>query len=45
VLSTARKFPGIDPTKILSEGIEVHDAPKPLTADELINPEDKGLTS
>lgn len=45
VLSTARKFPGIDPTKILSEGIEVHDAPKPLTADELINPEEKGLPS
>lgn len=45
VLSTARKFPGIDPTKILSEGLEVHDAPKPLTADELINPEDKGLPS
>ena len=43
VLSTARKFPGIDPTKILSEGIEVHDAPKPLTADELINPDEKGL--
>ncbi|MFA9276367.1 MAG: DNA recombination protein RmuC [Rhodoluna sp.] len=45
VLSTARKFPGIDPTKILSEGIEVHDAPKPITADELINPEEKGLPS
>ena len=45
VLSTARKFPGIDPTKILSEGIEVHDAPKPLTADELITPEEKGLPS
>ena len=43
VLSTARKFPCIDPTKILSEGIEVHDAPKPLTADELINPDEKGL--
>jgi DNA recombination protein RmuC len=45
VLSTARKFPGIDPTKILPEGEEIHDAPKPLTADELINPEDKSISS
>ena len=45
VLSTARKFPGIDPTKILPEGIEVHDAPKPLTAGELVDPDDKSLSS
>ena len=45
VLSTARKFPGIDPTKILPEGIEVHDAPKPITSDELIDPDNKGLSS
>lgn len=45
VLSTARKFPGIDPTKILPEGEEIHEAPKPLTADELINPEDKSISS
>jgi DNA recombination protein RmuC len=45
VLSTARKFPGIDPTKILPEGIEVHDSPKPITADELTHPEDKSISS
>jgi DNA recombination protein RmuC len=45
VLSTARKFPGIDPTKILSEGLEVHDAPKPLTAGELVDPDENGLPS
>ena len=45
VLSTARKFPGIDPTKILPEGIEVHDAPKPLTAGELVDPEENSITS
>lgn len=41
VLATARKFPGIDPTKILAEGAEVHDAPKPLTAGELVDPDEK----
>lgn len=47
VLVTARKFPGIDPTKILPESIEVHEAPKPITSDELINPDDtvKGISS
>jgi hypothetical protein len=29
----------------LPEGEGIHDAPKPLTADELINPEDKSISS
>ncbi len=41
VLATARKFPGIDPTKILADSAEIHEAPKPLTAGELIDPEEK----
>jgi DNA recombination protein RmuC len=43
VLATARKFPGIDPTKIIAEGAEIHDAPKPLTAGELVDPDEKAL--
>ena len=39
VLSTARKFPGIDPTKILAEGEQIHESPKPLTAGELVDPD------
>jgi DNA recombination protein RmuC len=39
VLSTARKFPGIDATKIIAESAEIHEAPRPLTAGELVDPE------
>lgn len=37
VLTTARKFPGIDPTKIIAESAEIHEAPRPITAGELID--------
>lgn len=37
VLSTARKFPGIDPTKIIAESAEIHEAPRPITAAELVD--------
>lgn len=39
VLTTARKFPGIDPTKIIAESAEIHEAPRPITAGELIDPD------
>ena len=39
VLTTARKFPGIDPTKIIAESAEIHEAPRPITAGELVDPE------
>lgn len=39
VLATARKFPGIDPTKIIAESAEIHEAPRPITAAELVDPE------
>lgn len=38
VLSTARKFPGIDPNKIIAESAEIHEAPRPITAGELVDP-------
>ncbi len=38
VLTTARKFPGIDPTKIIAESAEIHEAPRPITASELVDP-------
>jgi DNA recombination protein RmuC len=39
VLTTARKFPGIDPTKIIAESTEIHEAPRPITAAELVDME------
>lgn len=45
VLSTARKFPGVDSTKLLPEVTEIHEAPKPLTAGELVDPDENSLTS
>ena len=38
VLTTARKFPGIDPNKIIAESAEIHEAPRPITAGELVDP-------
>ena len=40
VLTTARKFPGIDPTKIIAESAEIHEAPRPITAGELVDPDE-----
>jgi DNA recombination protein RmuC len=39
VLTTARKFPGIDPTKIIAESTEIHEVPRPITAAELVDME------
>ncbi|MBK5237674.1 MAG: DNA recombination protein RmuC [Actinomycetales bacterium] len=39
VLTTARKFPGIDPTKIIAASAEIHEAPRPITAAELVDPD------
>jgi DNA recombination protein RmuC len=43
VLSTARKFPGIDPTKIIADSAEIHEAPRPITAGELVDPDSGDL--